>query len=98
MAKRLPVRTQVELADCGAACLAIVLEYLGRPVSLDEVRDATGSGREGVTALALVDAARLFGLRVRGVRAEVVRADPFRRPHQDAVTSVPADTDVTVQG
>ena len=61
----------MELADCGAACLAIVLEHLGRPVSLDEVRDITGSGREGVSALALVDAARWFGLRARGVRAEV---------------------------
>ena len=53
--RRVPFVQQLEAADCGAACLAMVLGHLGRDVNLDEVREATGvSGRDGVHALALV--------------------------------------------
>ena len=72
MARRtLPTRAQVELADCGAACLAIVLEYFGRYVPLDELRAATGTGRDGVSALTLVEVAGQYGLDARGVKTEV---------------------------
>jgi ATP-binding cassette subfamily B protein len=71
MSRRLPTRSQVQLADCGAACLAIVLEHFGRPVPLEEIRVATGTGRDGVNALAMIQAAGLYGLRGRGVKAEV---------------------------
>ena len=45
MARRVPYVAQMEIADCGAACLAMVLAYHGRAVPLAEVRDATGTGR-----------------------------------------------------
>ena len=44
VARRIPYIQQVELADCGAACLAMVLAYHGRHVPLKEVRDVTGHG------------------------------------------------------
>jgi ABC-type bacteriocin/lantibiotic exporter with double-glycine peptidase domain len=69
--RSLPTRAQVELSDCGAACLAIVLEFFGRYVPLDELRAATGTGRDGVSALRLVDVARNYGLDARGVKTEV---------------------------
>jgi ABC-type bacteriocin/lantibiotic exporter with double-glycine peptidase domain len=68
--KRLPYRAQVELADCGAACLAIVLEHFGKAISLEEVGSVVGGGRDGTDALALVEGARYFGLRARGVQAD----------------------------
>ena len=71
MAKRIPQIQQMELADCGAACLAMVLAYHGKHVPLDEVRDITGTGRDGVDAYNLVRAARWFGLDARGVRADL---------------------------
>jgi ABC-type bacteriocin/lantibiotic exporter with double-glycine peptidase domain len=71
VASRLPYRAQVELADCGAACLSIVLEHFGKPVSLDEVKSVVGGGRDGTDALALVEGARWFGLRARGVQADI---------------------------
>lgn len=71
MGRRVPYLQQVELADCGAACLAMVLAYHGRHVPLKEVRDATGTGRDGVDAEGLVRAARHYGLDARGVRADV---------------------------
>src|SRR5262249_35099913 len=60
-----------ELADCGAACLAMVLGYFGKPTSLSEVRDMTGAGRGGVDALGIVQAARHYGLIARGVHADL---------------------------
>ncbi len=67
----MPVIRQMEEADCGAACLSMALGYLGRRVRLDEMRDMTGTGAEGVNAQSIVHAARAYGLRARGVQAEV---------------------------
>ena len=70
--RKVPFVQQLEAADCGAACLAMVLGYLGRDVTLDEVREAAGgSGRDGIDALAIVRAAEWFGLRGRGLALDV---------------------------
>ena len=71
MSRTIPFIRQMEYADCGAACLAMVLGYFGKRVDLRELRDMTGAGRDGVTALSVVTAARAYGLRVRGVRADL---------------------------
>ena len=71
MRRTIPFIRQMEYADCGAACLAMVLGYFGKRVDLRELRDMTGAGRDGVTALSVVNAARAYGLRVRGVRADL---------------------------
>ena len=70
-ARRIPVVQQLSVAECGAACLAMTLGYHGRHVPLDELREALGVGRDGASALALLDGARHYGLRGRGVRLEV---------------------------
>jgi ABC-type bacteriocin/lantibiotic exporter with double-glycine peptidase domain len=69
--KRVPVQIQFEAADCGPTCLQMVLAHYGREVRLDELRLATGCGRDGVNALSIVQAGRDFGLSSRGVRIEV---------------------------
>ncbi|HKQ61313.1 MAG TPA: peptidase domain-containing ABC transporter, partial [Candidatus Polarisedimenticolaceae bacterium] len=61
----------MESADCGAACLAMVLGYHGRRTPLAEVRAAAGSGRGGVNLRELLDAGARFGLQGRGVQLEV---------------------------
>jgi ABC-type bacteriocin/lantibiotic exporter with double-glycine peptidase domain/DNA-binding CsgD family transcriptional regulator len=71
MARRIPYVTQLEVADCGAACLAMTLAYHGKHVGLDELRDATGTGRGGADARGIVEAARAYGLSARGVKADV---------------------------
>jgi len=63
---------QLEHSDCGAACLVMVLSYYGRSVALSETREVCGTGRGGIDALALVRAARHYGLRARGVRVDRV--------------------------
>jgi ABC-type bacteriocin/lantibiotic exporter with double-glycine peptidase domain len=71
LGKRVPYIQQMELADCGAACLAMVLGFYGKRVALAEVRDVIGAGRGGVDALGIVQAAAHYGLIARGVRADV---------------------------
>lgn len=66
----IPQVLQPTAADCGAACLAMVLGHFGRRVRLGELRDATGTDRDGTNALALVRAARRYGLRGRGVKVQ----------------------------
>lgn len=69
--RAIPYVQQMEASDCGAACLAMVLGSFGREVPLAELREATGSGRGGVSARDLLEAGLRYGLRVRGVRLEV---------------------------
>jgi ABC-type bacteriocin/lantibiotic exporter with double-glycine peptidase domain len=61
----------MEAADCGAACLAMVLAYHGKHVPLDELREMTSTNRDGVDALAVTQAARWYGLSARGVAADI---------------------------
>lgn len=69
--RAIPYIAQAEMADCGAAALAMALGYHGRHVSLAEMHEATGTGRDGVDALRLAEAASSFGLRARGVATEL---------------------------
>jgi ATP-binding cassette, subfamily B, bacterial len=69
--RAIPYIAQVEMADCGAAALAMALGYHGRHVLLAEMHEATGTGREGVDALRLAEAATSYGLRARGVATEL---------------------------
>jgi len=67
---RVPWVQQMESADCGAACLAMVLAVHGKHVPLQRVRETIGLGQGGVSAGDLVEAAPRFGLRGRGFRLE----------------------------
>ena len=71
MATEIPYIAQLEWSDCGAACLAMVLEYHGKQVELSELRNALSVGRDGVTARAIAEGATRFGLIATGVRAEL---------------------------
>ena len=70
MGRAMPVVRQLEIADCGAACLAMALEWHGRIVELSEVRERIGAGAGGASASAILDAALGYGLLGRGVKLE----------------------------
>ena len=65
--RRVPPIRQLSEVECGAACLAMILSYYGRKTSVSEIRERCGVGRDGLSALSLVKAARSYGLRVRAV-------------------------------
>src|SRR5215471_15975836 len=69
--QQIPFIQQLSATECGAACLAMVLAYYGKHVPLSDVRDVSGVSRDGVNALALLQAARWYGLRGRAVRLEL---------------------------
>jgi ABC-type bacteriocin/lantibiotic exporter with double-glycine peptidase domain len=71
MARQIPFIQQLSATECGAACLAMVLGYYGKQVSLSDVRNVIGVQRDGVNAMALLQAGRWYGLRGRGVRLEL---------------------------
>ena len=68
---RTPVVMQLNATDCGAACLGIVLAQFGRRVSLEELREACGVGRDGCNAGDLVRAAKRYGVKGEGWRREI---------------------------
>ena len=65
--KRVPELIQMDATECGAACLAMLLNYYGRKTRVAEVRERCGVGRDGLSALAIVRAARQYGLRVKAM-------------------------------
>src|ERR1700724_836201 len=78
--RRITLIQQTAATDCGPACLTMVLGYFGKSVRLDDVRSATGSSRLGTDALTLVETARLFGLRGRGIKIRDIDALRFLEP------------------
>jgi ATP-binding cassette, subfamily B, bacterial len=69
--KRVVPIQQLSVTECGATCLAMVLAYYGRPIPLEQIREALGVSRDGTSALAVVTGARHFGLQARGVKLEL---------------------------
>jgi predicted double-glycine peptidase len=77
--RRLRLVRQLEVGDCGAACLATVLRSYGHDVALADLRDLTSTGRDGVSAAGLLAAARHFGFDGEGVRCPPERLGELPR-------------------
>lgn len=69
--RRVPFIPQMEMAECGAASLAMVLAYYGHHAPLPEVRQACGVSRDGTSGLAILEAAWSYGLAAQGVTLEM---------------------------
>ena len=69
--RRIPYVAQVTQADCGAACLAMVLGYWGRQVALEEVHSAAGLTIHGITARGILEAGQRLGLVGRAAQVDI---------------------------
>ncbi len=69
--RRTPLFMQLEAADCGAACLGVVLAHFGCWVSPEELREECGVGRDGSTLEDIALAARRYGLKATGWSSQI---------------------------
>ena len=67
---KVPVVIQLEMLECGAACLAMILAYYGKWIPLEKVRIDCGVSRDGSNAKNILVAARSHGLSAGGYRYE----------------------------
>lgn len=68
-ARRYPALMQLSETDCGAACLAMILRYYGKQVSINRLRDLANVSRDGATLYSVAEAAEQLGFNTRGLRA-----------------------------
>jgi ABC-type bacteriocin/lantibiotic exporter with double-glycine peptidase domain len=61
--RRIPYAEQADDLDCGVTCLRMALKFFGREVSRTELQRLAPTGRRGISATALIDAARACDLR-----------------------------------
>ncbi len=66
--KSFPVSRQLDMKDCGPACLVAVAQHYGKYYSLQFLRDKCGVSKEGVSFLDISTAAEDIGLRTISIR------------------------------
>ncbi len=67
--KKFPNDRQLDMMDCGPACLKMLAKYYGKYYSLQYLRDKCGTTKEGISFLDLSHAAEEIGLRTLSVKA-----------------------------
>lgn len=73
-----PTYRQLDSMDCGSTCLRIVSKYYGKTLSAATLREQCHTTREGVSLLAISDAAEQLGFRTISARTT------FRRLKEEA--------------
>lgn len=73
--KNVPLITQLERRECGAACLSMVLAAYDKWIPLERTRIDCGVTRSGVSAGNIVRAARSYGMEAKGysLKAEALK-------------------------
>jgi len=59
---------QLDVTDCGAACLGFIAAHFKKILPVAQLRRLTGTNQQGSTALGLVEAARALGFSAKGVK------------------------------
>lgn len=73
MPREFPFYQQLDAMDCGATCLRMVARHYGRFYSLEQLREMTYMGKQGVTLLGISDAAEHIGLQSLALKTNYER-------------------------
>ncbi|NID06554.1 peptidase domain-containing ABC transporter [Luteibacter jiangsuensis] len=80
VAKRTPVIRQAEQAECGLACIAMILGHHGHHVSLRDLRERAELSSRGASLNDLMGIAGERGLRCRPLRLEMGELEQLHTP------------------
>ena len=67
---KVPVVMQMEVLECGAASLAMIMHYYQKWIPLEQTRVDCGVSRDGSSAKNILVAARSYGMKAQGWRLE----------------------------
>lgn len=62
---------QLDQSDCGVACLLSLIQYYQGSNTLEQLRELSGTSREGTTLLGLYQAANKIGFTAEGNEADI---------------------------
>jgi len=75
-----PAFLQMEVTECGAASLGMILGYYGRHERLEDLRKACGVSRDGSKASSIIKAAKEYGLNYKAERCGIKELESLDRP------------------
>ena len=78
--KKTPTVLQMEMPECGAASLAMIMAYHGKHVSLEQMRIETNVSRDGINAAEIMRAAKRMGLECHAYSREPERLKTMDMP------------------
>ncbi len=78
--RRFPWVRQIDEADCGAACVAMLCRAFGHKVSLNFIRHAVGTGQQGTSLRGIKRGGEEVGLDVRAIKTSVDRLGTLSLP------------------
>ena len=65
---------QHDTVDCAAACLASIMRYYQKNVSISKIREVAGTDKDGTSVYGIIKAAEKFGFSAKGVQADDSKA------------------------
>ena len=77
---RVPVVMQLEMLECGAASLTMIMHYYQKWIPLEQARMDCGVSRDGASAKNIIQAARSYGCEAKAWRVDpedLIEEGPF---------------------
>jgi ATP-binding cassette, subfamily B, bacterial CvaB/MchF/RaxB len=78
--QKLPITLQTESAECGLACLVMVLSYHGHDIDLPSLRSRLAVSLKGMNLAQLIEAAENFSLAARPLRLDFHEIGSLQTP------------------
>lgn len=74
------IQIQHDQSDCGVACLLSLIKYYGGDNSLENLRELSGTNKQGTTLLGLYQAASELGFEANGCEADIQAVIDHKEP------------------